>query len=200
MQAKQQQDLEKILSRFTAKHSLCISHETLPLFEKLKSLHHYTASGFLSDSTIVGTQFDYQSWPFPGNTFELLLLHNVFTDQNRDHIAEILQESLRVVTEDGYLLIVQSNAIPLKDISKYLLKLPLQKLDSYYYDGFSLYQINSWFAYVLPFFYSRQFSICFCKKTTPLSPIFNLAENVKNMRRKYVPNNISNKTYKLRQK
>ena len=199
MQAKQRQDLKKILSRFTATHSLCISREVLPLFEKLKSLHHYTASGFLTDNTIVGASFNYPSWPFPSKAFELLLLNNVFTDKNREYIGEILQEALRVVTEDGYLLIIQSNMIPLKDISKYLLKLPLQKLDSYYYDQFDLYQINSWFAYVLPFFYARQFSICFCKKTIRLTPIFNLSENIKNMRRKYVPN-ISNKTYKLRKK
>ena len=199
MQAKQQEDLKKILSRFNAKHSLCISHKTLSLFETVQSLHHYTANGFLNDASNVGAKFDYQAWPFPSKTFELLLLHNVFTHKNYQQIAGVLQESLRVVTEDGYLLIVQSDSIPLKDISKYLLKLPLQKLDSYYYDDLSVYQLNSWFAYVLPFFYARQFSICFCKKTIPLTPIFNLAANVKNMRRKYVPN-ISNKTYKLRQK
>ncbi|WP_119344231.1 hypothetical protein [Facilibium subflavum] len=184
MHSRQSEDLQQLLARFNARHSLCISFEELPFFEQLKALHHYDSSGFLKKSNARGARFSADQWPFPGKLFEVIILVNVFFEDEAVNHA-IAKEVTRVLSDDGYLLIVQETNIPLRSISKWLYKEKLEKTQCHYYDDFAVNRLSSWLSCVFPQVYSCCFTACFAKNVLPLTPLFANAGQLKPARSKY---------------
>ncbi|WP_116962992.1 methyltransferase domain-containing protein [Fastidiosibacter lacustris] len=176
MQVKQLQDLEIVLSRFSVKRAFFLGHQKPQYFDKLIALHHYAASGFLKTKAAFGACFREENWPFPARFFDIILLENTFVDHSK--YTQLLSEASRVLSDDGYLIVVQSKTsandkeLPFRLVYQVLKEHKLHKIDSHYYDTFKLQQTKTWLPCLLPESFSYVFNASFSKRVIPLSPLF----------------------------
>ena len=175
MQDRQLEDLEVILSRFSIKDAFYLGRIKKTYFERTSALHHYSASGFSVLENPFGASFSITNWPFSTKTFDLIVLDNILLNANE--IKQGLLEAVRVLSENGCLMILQYKEAnvakpPFRLINKEINAKGLHIIEDHYYDLFSLKDINSWLPCLLPESFSCEYIASFSQQVIPLSSLF----------------------------
>ncbi|WP_119328698.1 methyltransferase domain-containing protein [Cysteiniphilum halobium] len=199
MQDRQLLDLEVILSRFSVRRAFYIGKVKKAYFDRVSAVHHYAASGFIYDAQLFGASFNVGNWPFSNKSFDLIVLDNVLLNPNEVH--EILMEAIRVLSDDGCLIVVQYKknpgmAIPFRLVNKEIKSHGLHKIESHYYDVFNIKDFNKWLPCLLPESFSCEYIASFSKQIIPLSPLFSGATEMVKLPGKYAIG--MNKVFKVK--
>ena len=200
MQDRQLLDLEVILSRFSVKRAFYLGKVKKAYFERVSAVHHYAASGFIHDAQLFGASFNAGSWPFSNKSFDLIILDNMLLNPNE--IQKTLIEAIRVLSEDGCLIVVQYKGnsrfdVPFRLVSKEIKIRGLHKIESHYYDVFSVKDINKWLPCLLPESFACEYIASFSKQVIPLSPLFSGATEMVKLPGKYAIG--MNKVFKVKE-
>ncbi len=188
MQDRQLRDLEIILSRFTVKRAFYLGQMKKAYFDRTSALHHFAASGFLYKECPFGACFNENAWPFSDKLFDLIVLDNGLL--NPLDIKGSLSEAIRVLSNDGCLIIVQYKKmglreVPFKLVNKTIKSQGLHKIESHFYDQFKLKETHSWLPCLVPEGFSCEYVACFSKQVIPLSPLFSEAKEMVRITGKY---------------
>lgn len=200
MQDRQLLDLEVILSRFSVKRAFYLGKVKKAYFDRVSAVHHYAASGFIYDAQLFGASFNAGNWPFANKSFNLIVLDNVLFNSSETH--KILMEAIRVLSDDGCLIVVQYKKshgveIPFRVVNKEVKSKGLHKIESHYYDVFNMRDMNKWLPCLLPESFSFEYIASFSKQVIPLSPWFSGATDMVKLSGKYAIG--MNKAFKVKE-
>ena len=188
MQDKQLEDLEIFLSRFSVKRAFYLGQTRKAYFDHVSALHHYASSGFLQEGQHFGAFFSEDAWPFPSKLFDLVILDNGLV--NNSGLAQIIMEAVRVLSDEGCLIVTQHKKSLLSDtpfrlVNKAIKVQGLHKIESHYYDIFKVQTTQSWLPCLLPESFSYEYIASFSKQVIPLSPLFSGAKEMVKLPGKY---------------
>ncbi|MFZ9034679.1 MAG: class I SAM-dependent methyltransferase [Francisellaceae bacterium] len=164
--------LKKILDRFSVKRSLLISEVSFDVFDQSKAVQHFTATAFLTNAMEAqGCVYLAEAWPFDDGMFDIIVMNNVF-DFFKDNREALIKEAMRVLNDDGHLVVMQQSGLPVMMLEKIMKGYVVHKMDEYYFDDFILSQPGSWAANLMPQLFSVCYILGYQKSTIPLTPLY----------------------------
>ena len=170
---KQRQNIDLMLSRLSHKNCLVIS-SVAPEYMQVHPLNNwFYATGFCHVKIQQGCVFDEIQWPFNLGFWDVIILDNTLSEIR--NLTKLINEVDRLLSNDGVLLVFQSQNYRFKVLKTALKGSKLQRQESYFYDPFSFKEPVSWLPCLLPESQSCYFNASFSKMSIPLSQLYDKA-------------------------